>query len=437
MNDAASSLKVETTETSPIQRSLQIEVDAKRVRKAFDRAYKDLAKQARVKGFRPGKAPRSVLEKMYGASIGEELEQQLVRETLYEAIAQAELAPVSEPQVEAQAPAQGEAFVYTAVVEVKPEIELPELTGLPGQRPAVDVTDDDVQGELDALKERRARYEDEEEGATATSGHHVTIDYVGKIDGELFEGGQAEGASIELGSGRMIPGFEDGIEGMTLGEEKQIRVTFPEEYPAEDVAGKDATFDITLQGIKRRVLPELDDAFAKEVDEELDGIDALRDKLRTDLVEGKERQAKEALHKSLMDALIERTEFDVPAGMIERRLNQQLQRAHEQLKQAMPHDELHQRLNEWSESWRPEAEREVREHLLLEAVAAKQEIEVGDEALDRKLEEMARDQGMDKDRLRSAYEEQGVLDALRSQIASDQALEFLMAGAKVEEISGT
>jgi len=436
MNDAAP-LTVETTETSPIQRSLQIEVDAKRVRKAFDRAYKDLGKQVRVKGFRPGKAPRSVLEKLHGASIGEELEQQLVRETLYEAIEQAGIAPVSEPQVEANAPVQGEAFVYTAVLEIKPTIELPELTGLPGQRPAVDVSDEAVQSELDALKDRRARFDDEEEGATATSGHHVTIDYLGKIDGEPFEGGQAEGASIELGSGRMIPGFEEGIDGMTVGEERNIRVTFPDEYPAEDVAGKEATFDIKVGQIKKRVLPELDDAFAKEVDEELDGIDALRDKLRADLLEGQEREAKEALHKSLIDVLIERTEFDVPAGMIERRLSQQLQRAHDQLKQAMPHEDLHQRMSEWSESWRPEAEREVREHLLLEAVAAKQEIEVSDDDLESKLEEMARDQGMDKDRLKSAYEEQGVLDGLRSQIASDQALEFLIAGAKVEEISGT
>ncbi len=430
-------ISVETTETSPIERSLRVQVDAKRVRKAFDRAYKDLSKQAKVRGFRPGKAPRSVLEKMYGASIGEELEQQLVRETLTDAILQAGIDPVSEPQVDAEAPVQGEAFSYTALLEIKPSVELPDLVGLPGERPPVEVSDEDVQGQLDNMRDQRARFEDEDEGATAGQGSHATINYLGKVDGVAFDGGTAEGASIEIGSGRMIPGFEEGIEGMAVDEEKVITVTFPEEYQAEELAGKEATFDIKVTQLKKRVLPELDDAFAKEIDAEIEGIDALRDRTRTDLVENAERQAKESLHRSLIDALIERTEFEVPPGMIERRLNQQLQRAHEQLAQAMPHEELHQRMNEWSESWRPEAEREVREHLLLEAVVAKQEIEVEDSELDAKLEEMARDQGMAVDRLRSAYEEQGVLEAFRAQIASEKALEFLIAGAKVEEITGT
>ncbi|MAE96130.1 MAG: trigger factor [Deltaproteobacteria bacterium] len=432
-----SPISVETTETSAIQRSLRVEVDAKRVRKAFDRAYKDLGRQVQVRGFRPGKAPRSVLEKMYGGSIGEELEQQLVRETLPDALEQAGVEPVSEPQVDAAQPTAGEPFSYTAVVEVKPAIELPELAGLPAQKPSIDVTDDEVEEELTGLRERRAYFEDEEAGTPAAQGSHVTIDYLGKLDGEPFEGGAAEGATVEIGAGRMIPGFEEGIEGMSAGDAKTITVTFPEEYQAAELAGREATFDIDVRQVKRRVLPELDDALAKELDEELESLDALRERLRNDLAERKEASAKEALHRSLVDALIERTEFDVPPGMIERRLNQQIQRAHQQLADAMPHEELHQRLGEWSESWRPEAEREVREHLLLDAIAEKQGIEVSDEDLQAKLEEMAREQGMDPDRLRSLYDEQGMLEALRAQLGSDKALEFLIAGAKVEEVAGT
>ncbi|MCP3986722.1 MAG: trigger factor [bacterium] len=430
-------LAVETTETSSILRTLRVELDRKRVRSAIDRAYKELGKTVRVRGFRPGKVPRPVLQKMYGASVGQELEQQLVRETLPAAIEQAGLEPVAEPQVEAEAPVEGEAFAYTATIEVRPAIELPELTGLPGQRPPIDVTDEELETELEQLRQRRASFEDEPDGSEAADGSFLTIDYLGKIDGEPFEGGTAEGATIELGSGRMIPGFEEQLEGMASGQERTISVTFPDDYPSEDVAGKAATFDITLTKLQRKALPELDQAFAKEIDEELDGVDALREKLRGDLTETREGQAKEALRRSVVDALIERTEFDVPPGMIERRLNQQLQRAHQQLGQSMPEEELHQRLSEWSESWRPEAERDVREHLLLDAVADGQEIESSDDEVAEKIESMARDQGIDPDRLRGVYDEQGMGDALKAQIRSDKALEFLLAGAKVEEVAGS
>ncbi len=433
----APDIAVETTETSPIQRTLRVEVEAKRVRKAFDHAYRDLAKQARVRGFRPGKAPRSVLEKMYGSSVAEDLEERLVQETLPQAIEQSGVEPVSEPQVDAPVPEPGSAFVYTAILEVKPQVELPELAGLPGQRPVVELGDEDVEAELTSLRERRARFEDEPEGTAAGEGSFVTLDYLGRIDGEPFEGGAAQGASVEIGAGRMIPGFEEQLIGLAAGQEGTVDVGFPDDYQAEDVAGKQASFEVKVTQVRRRVLPELDDAFAKELDEELAGIDALREKLRADLTETKEREAKEALHRSLIDALIERTEFEVPPGMIERRLQQQLKRAHDQLAQAMPHEELHARLREWSESWRPEAEREVREHLLLEAIATQQEIEISDAELDEHLESLARDQGLAPERLRSAYEEQGVLEAVRAQMASDRALEILLAGAKVEEIPGT
>lgn len=431
-----SSPAVETTETSPVLRTLRIEVDAKRVRKAFDQAYKDLARTAKVRGFRPGKVPRAVLQKMYGPSLGQELEQQLVRDSLSDAIEQAGLEPVAEPQIEAQTPVEGEAFAYTATIEVRPEIELPELTGLPGTRPPVDVGDEDLDNELEQLRQRRARFEDEAEGSEASAGSLVTLDYLGKIDDEPFEGGSAEGATIELGSGRMIPGFEEQLEGVAVGQERTLSVSFPEDYPSEDVAGKDASFEVKVTKLQRKLVPALDDALAKEVDEELEGLDALREKLREDLTEMRERQARDALQRSVMDALIERTEFDVPPGMIERRLNQQLQRAHDQLAQSMSHDELHQRLSEWSESWRPEAERDVREHLLLDAVAERQAIEADDAEVEAKLETMARDQGIDPDRLRSVYEQQGMTEALNAQIRSDKALEFLLAGAKVEEIAG-
>jgi trigger factor len=431
-----SSLCVSTTETSSVIRTLEVEVDAKRVGKAFDRAYRDLGRRARVRGFRPGKAPRSVLERLYGASIVEEMKEVLVAETLSEAIDQSGLEPVAQPSVDAEALAEGAPFRYRASVEVKPEISLPELTGLPARRPAVEVGVEDVEVELQGLRERRAPLVDEPEGTAAAPGHTLVIDYSGSIDGEAFEGGSAEGAVLELGTGRAIPGFEEQLEGATAGEDREIRVSFPEDYGAAHLAGKEAIFGVHVVRVQRRDLPEIDDAFAKELGE-FETIGDLRGRIRADLVAARERAAKGELRRTLMDALIQRTEFEIPPAMLERRLEQRLAMARRQLGRAIPEDELSDRLAEWREGWRPHAEREVREVLLLEAVAREVGCEVEDSEVDERIEQMARDQGMDPARLRQAYEERGMREALRAEMLEDKALEFLVSEAKVEETTGT
>lgn len=433
----SATLSVSTSEPSPILRTLEVEVDAKRVRKAFDRAYRELGRTVRVKGFRPGKAPRSVLEKLYGASLAEEIERQLVGETLAEAVDQAGLVPVAEPSIDARPPEPDAPFRYTAAIEVKPGIELPELTGLPARRPAVSVTDEDVDRELEGLRQRRAPVVDEPEGTPAAEGSLLVIDYVGRIDGEAFEGGTAQGANVELGSGRLIPGFEDQLVGATAGEDREVRVGFPDDYPSEDVAGKEATFAVHVVAVKGRRVPELDDAFAKEVGEEFEGLDALRARIREDLTKSRQQASDEEARRTLMDALLERTPFPAPPGMVDRRLQQRLSQAHDQLAQAMPHEELHDRLNEWREQWREGAEREVREALLLETVAEAQGLRADDAEIDARLDQMARDQGIDPARLRKAYEERGLRGALAERLREEKALEFLLSEAKVEETTGT
>jgi trigger factor len=431
-----SSLCVSTTETSPVIRTLEVEVDAKRVRKAFDRAYRDLSRRVRVRGFRPGKAPRSVLEKLYGASVVEEMKQTLVAETLSEAVDQSGLVPVTQPSVDAEALAHDAPFRYRVSVEVKPEISLPELAGLPASRPVVEVGVEDVETELQGLRERRAPLVDEPEGTVAARGHTLVIDYFGTIDGQAFDGGSAEGAILELGTERFIPGFEEQLEGAGAGEDREIRVTFPEDYGAAHLAGKEALFAAHVVRVQRRDLPELDDAFAKELGE-FETMGDLRNRIRADLLEGRERGAKAELRRTLMDALIQRTAFEVPPGMIDQRLEQRLAMARQQLGKAIPEGELNQRLIEWRDGWRPHAERDVREMLLLEAVAREVGCEVEDSEVEERIEQMARDQGIDPARLRQAYGERGMLDALRAQIVEDKALEFLVSEAKVEEMTGT
>jgi trigger factor len=431
-------ISVSTTETSSILRTLEIEVAEPRVRKAFDRAYKDLAKQVRVKGFRPGKAPRTVLERLYGAGLAEELERTLVNESLLEAVQQSGIEPVAEPSIESRPPEAGNSFAYKAAIEVKPAIELPELTGLAATRPSINVEESEIDTELENLRERRAPMVDAEEGVGAESGHHVTIDYAGTIDDVLFEGGSAENAVLELGSGRFIPGFEEQLEGAKVGDAVTVNVTFPDDYPAEDVAGKDAVFAVTVRGIQRKDTPELDDEFVKGMgDDAVQTVDALRGQLRTNLEEQRSKGAEQETRRSVVDSLIERSEFEVPPGMVQQRLSQRLEMAHQQLGQFMPHDEMHEQLNRWQQEWAPDAERDVRESLLLEAVAQEKAFEVASDEVDAKIDQQASDQGIAPDRLREMYDERGLMSGLEAQIREEKALEFLLSEAKVEETTGT
>jgi len=422
--------------TSPILRVLSVQVDEARVAKAFDSAYRDLGKRVNVRGFRPGKAPRSVLQKLYGPSLAEDIERALVAETLPAAVDQTGIEPIAEPSIEAEAPVMGAAFSYTAKIEVRPEIELPDLNGLSAEQPAASVADDAVDSELERLRERRSNLVEETPDVDLATGHFATIDYVGRIDGEGFEGGSAQGVTLEIGSNQFIPGFEDQLVGAAIGDDREVRVTFPEDYGAEHLAGKEAVFAVHIAGVKRREVPELDDEFAKGLGE-FETLAELRDRIGADLLAAAERESRQALRKSLLDGLLGRFDFPVPPGLVERRLGSRLEMAHRELHQSFPEDELHAQLGRWREEWRPDAERDVREELVLDAVGAAQGFEASDEAVDAKLEELARDQGIDPQRLRKAYEEGGMRQALSASLVRDQAFDWLAEQAEIREISNS
>jgi trigger factor len=427
---------VEREEESPVRHRLEVEVAAARVDQAFERAYRELSKQVRVKGFRPGKAPRRVLERLYGPSVSEQLEQSLVLETLGDAIEQAGLEPIAEPAVEAGPPSAGQSFRYTARVEVKPAIELPDLAGLPARRPSVDVLEDEVVGELEALRQRHAAVLEEPEGVRVAAGHVVTVDFVGRIDGTPFEGGSGQGVDVEIGSGHFIPGFEDQLVGAVAGEDREVRVRFPDDYGNEELAGKEAVFAVHLVTVKRREVPELDDEFAKDLGE-FEGLADLRRRVRADLEAARERGARAVLQRTLVDSLIERTDFVVPPAMVEAQLERELRTAHRRLEGQLPHDAIHEQLDRWREEWRPRAERQVRESLLLEAVARAEGLAVAPEDVEARVAELASAQKVEPARLRRAWGGDALDRAVEAQLADEKALEFLAARAKVEEATDT
>lgn len=436
MSEATTDITATSSEETPIRHRVEVTLSASRVRKAFDRAYRDLAKQARIKGFRPGKAPRSVLEKMYGASIAEEIEHTLVRETLADAIEQTGLSPVSQPEIEAEPPRPDADYAYSALVEVKPAIALPELTGLPATRPAVEVAEDEVLKELATLQERNAPLVEEPDGTEAAHGHVLTIDFVGRIDGEPFEGGSGKGVELEIGAGRFIPGFEEQLVGARSGEDRTVEVRFPDDYGAEDLAGKQAAFEVHVAEVKKRQIPELDDEFAKDLGD-FETLDALKERIRQDLIEMRENAAKAELRRSLLSALVERTDFEVPPGMTDQQLEHQLRQAVQRFQGQIPEEALREQVGRWREEWRPEAEREVREMLLLEAIAADRDLSASDEEVEAEIERLAASQGATADQLRQALDADALDAMARRQVVDEKVLEFLAAAAKVEETADT
>jgi trigger factor len=429
-------IRIDTNEISPVVRELAIEVDAKRVDSAYTKVLAQLRKTAKVKGFRPGKVPVNVIKQIYGASLGEEIERALVAETLGDAVELAELQPVVEPQIEAEPPSEGKAFRYKARIEVKPEIELPDLSLVSGSRPKVEVGEDKVLTELENLREHNVSWVEEPEELAAENGHQVTIDFVGTIDGVAFEGGTAEGVELELGSGRMIPGFEEQLVGVKSGDQRDLDVSFPDEYGNAELAGKAAVFAATATAIKRRELPELDDDFAKDLGD-FETIDEVREKIRENLREQLQQSSDQTLHQSLLDDLVTRTSFEVPPTLVERQLEGQIKQFEQQVQGRLPEPDLRARTAQMREEGWDDARRQVQQGLLLECIAKRAELEASEEEIDARLEEMATAQGVDPKMMNDMANAQGWRPAIGAEVVDRKALEHLIEQAEIADVEAS
>ncbi|MFP7231073.1 trigger factor [Bacillus subtilis] len=407
---------------------LTVEVDAETFKTALDDAFKKVVKQVSIPGFRKGKIPRGLFEQRFGVeALYQDALDILLPVEYPKAVEEAGIEPVDRPEIDVEKIEKGESLIFTAKVTVKPEVKLGEYKGLGIEKDDTAVTDEDVQNELKALQERQAELVVKEEGAVE-EGNTVVLDFEGFVDGEAFEGGKAENYSLEVGSGSFIPGFEDQLIGLEAGAEKDVEVTFPEEYHAEELAGKPAVFKVKIHEIKAKELPELDDEFAKDIDEEVETLAELTEKTKKRLEEAKENEADAKLREELVLKASENAEIDVPQAMINTELDRMLKEFEQRLQMQGMNLELYTQFSGQDEAalkeqMKEDAEKRVKSNLTLEAIAKAENLEVSDEEVDAELSKMAEAYNMPVENIKQAI---GSTDAMKEDLKVRKAIDFLV-----------
>ncbi|MGU9966382.1 trigger factor [Bacillus sp. N1(2025)] len=407
---------------------LTVEVDADTFKTALDDAFKKVVKQVSIPGFRKGKVPRGLFEQRFGVeALYQDALDILLPVEYPKAVEEAGIEPVDRPEIDVEKIEKGESLIFTAKVTVKPEVKLGDYKGLGIEKDDTAVTDEDVQNELKALQERQAELVVKEEGAVE-NGDTVVLDFEGFVDGEAFEGGKAENYSLEVGSGSFIPGFEEQLTGLEAGAEKDVEVTFPEEYHAEELAGKPAVFKVKIHEIKAKELPELNDEFAKDIDEEVETLAELTEKTKKRLEEAKENEADAKLREELVLKASENAEADVPQAMIDTELDRMLKEFEQRLQMQGMNLELYTQFsgqdeNALKEQMKEDAAKRVKSNLTLEAIAQAENLEVTDEEVEAELTKMAEAYNMPVENIKQAI---GSTDAMKEDLKVRKAIDFLV-----------
>jgi len=425
-------MKVQVEELSPVERKLSIEVPPEQVQAELGRAYAQLGRSVRLPGFRPGKVPRRILEQRFKGEVEDDVTRRLVERAYLSAISEHHVDAVGAPQLTPVHLDQEKPFAFEARVEVRPKVDPKDYLGLPFKRVPVDVTDAQVDERLEAMRQRVARLEPVEGRTVAETGDFAIVDYLGTIEGGPFPGSAAEDVTVEVAAGDLMRGNVPELAGTVVGQKRELDHAFAADDPEPARAGKTAHFTFTLKGLKRQLVPPLDDDFAKEVGGG-ETLAELRTKVRGDLETAARNGAAQDEREQLVKGLVERNPFDLPKTMIERGLDAMLDGALRMMaRQGLDPSRLNLDFASLREEMRPKAEAEVRGALLLQAVAEKEALSVNSEDLDARIAQYATESGAPLHQVRKAFKEPEQRRALEQRVREEKTVEFLKAAAKDE-----
>lgn len=414
---------------------LQVTVPAEEVDKALDQAFKKVVKQINVPGFRKGKVPRPIFEQRFGVeALYQDAVDILLPKAYSNAVEETGINPVDQPEIEVTQIEKGKEFKFDATVTVEPEVELGDYKGLEIEKQDTELTDEEVETTINQRLEAMADMVIKEDGKVE-EGDTVNLDFDGYVDGEQFEGGQADGYDLEIGSGMFIPGFEEQLVGLKVGEEKDVEVTFPEEYHAEELAGKPATFKTKINEIKTKEVPELDDELANELDSEANTVDEYKENLRKQLAESKATEAENVQKEEAITKATDNAKVDIPDAMIKTEEDRMLQEFAQRLQQQGLNLETYFQISGQSEEdlrgqMKEDAEQRVKTNLTLAAIADAENIEASDEDVEKELETMSSQFGISVDDIKATL---GNTDIVKNDVRVKKVIDLLVNEAKFVE----
>lgn len=391
--------------------TLTFEIDVDTIKKGLDEAFVETKKKITVPGFRKGRVPRQIFDQMYGEeSLYQDALNKVLPQAYSDAVKEAGIEPVAQPQINIKSMDKDQPWVLTASVDVKPEVKLGDYKGMEVPKQDTTVSDADVDAELEKKRQQQAELVLKED-KPAEKGDTVVIDYEGSIDGKKFDGGSADNYSLELGSGSFIPGFEDQLIGHNTDDDVDVKVTFPEDYHAKDLAGKEAIFKVKVHEIKEKQLPELDDDFAKDVDEDVDTLAELKDKTKKELQENKDNQAKAAIEDAAINAAVENAEIqDIPQSMLDEDTNRQMQQYLAGMQQQGISPQMYFQItgtkeDDLKKQFAADAEQRVKTNLVLEAIVDDADLAATEDEIKAEISDLAKQYGMKEDQVKNALSE--------------------------------
>ena len=411
---------------------LTFEIQPDKIKEGLDIAFNKVKKSLNVPGFRKGRVPRQIFNKMYGEeALYQDALNALLPEAYANAVSESKIKPVSQPEINVESMEKDSAWVLSAKVTVEPKVELGEYKGLEVMKHSTDVSDKEVADELERRRQQQAELvlkEDE----PAAEGDTVVIDFEGKVDGKPFDGGKAENYSLELGSKTFIPGFEDQLVGHKAGDEVEVKVTFPDDYQAKDLQGKDAVFEVKIHEVKQKELPELDDDFAKDIDDGVDTLEELKAKVKDEIKEQKEAAAKNAVQEEAISKAVENAKIgDIPEAMIEDDVQRQMDQYLSGMQQQGINPDMYFKLTGTSEEdlrkqFREGSEERVKTNLVLEAIVEKENTEISEDEINDEIKDLATQYGMGEKAVRSALSD----DMLKHDISIRKVVQEMTDSAK-------
>ncbi len=412
--------------------TLTFEIDVDTINKGIDEAFVETRKKITVPGFRKGRVPRQIFNQMYGEeSLYQDALNKVLPDAYNEAVKETNIQPVDQPKIDIKSMEKGQPWVLTAEVDVMPEVKLGEYKGMEVPAQDTTVTDADVDDSLETKRQQQAELVLKED-KPAEKGDTVVIDYKGSVDGEEFDGGSAENYSLELGSGSFIPGFEDQLIGHNADEDVDVNVTFPEDYHAKNLAGKDALFKVKIHEIKEKQLPELDDDFAKDVDEDVDTLAELKEKTKKQLQEEKDNQAKAAIEDAAINKAVANAEIqDIPQAMLDDDTNRQMQQYLAGMQQQGISPQMYFQITGTKEEdlkkqFANDAAQRVKTNLVLEAIVDDANLDATDEEIAKEISDLAKQYGMEEDAVKKALSK----DMLMHDIKIRKAVDLVADSAK-------